>query len=109
MLDAVDPLMEFVINDAKPIAGKAKLIAGFEGECCCCCWWWWFCLGEELDDVGDDADEHDVVVVSVEPFNIWDEGVDRTLAAANRTAAAANGLIGGITGLPVGCVGEGGT
>ncbi len=104
MLDAVDPFMEFVINDAKPIAGKAKLIEGFEGEC-----WWWFCFGEELDDVGDDADEHEVVVVSVEPFNIWDEGFDRILAAVNRTAAAANGLIEGITGLPVGCVGEGGT
>ncbi len=93
-----------MINDAKPIAGNAKLIEGFEGECCC----WWFCFGDELDDVGDEADEHEVAV-SVEPFNTWDEEVDRTLAAANRTAAAANGFIGGITGLPVDCTGEGGT
>jgi hypothetical protein len=56
-----DSFTEFDINDAKPIAGKAKLIDGLEGECC---------LGDELDDVGDEADEHDVVVVSVEPFRI---------------------------------------
>ncbi len=65
-------------------------------------------MGDELDDVGDDAEEHEVVV-SVEPFNICDGGVDRTFAAANRTAAAANGFIGGTIGLPVGCSGEGGT
>lgn len=47
-------------NDARPIAGRAKLIAGLQGECC---------LGDELDDVGDDADEHDVTV-SVEPLRI---------------------------------------
>ncbi len=95
-----------VINDAKPIAGKAKLIEGFEGECCC---WWWFCFGDELDDVGDEADEHDVVVVSVEPFKTWEDGVDRIFAAANRTAAAAKGFIGGRIGLPVDCAGDGGT
>ncbi len=94
-----------VINDAKPIAGNAKLIEGFEGECCC----GWFCFGDELDDVGDEADEHDVVVVSVEPFNNWEEGVDRIFVAANRTAAAANEFIGGRIGLPVDCAGDCGT
>ncbi len=94
----VDSFTEFDINDAKPIAGKAKLIAGLEGECC---------FGDELDDVGEEADEHEVVV-SVEPLSIWDGGVDRTLAAANRTAAAASGLNGGITRLPGDCAGEGG-
>ena len=28
------------------------------------------CFGDELDDAGDEADEHDVVVVSVEPLRI---------------------------------------
>ncbi len=32
--DDDDSLTELVINDAKPIAGKAKLNEGFEGECC---------------------------------------------------------------------------
>jgi hypothetical protein len=99
----LDSVTEFGINDAKPIAGKAKLIAGLEGECC-----WWCCLGDELDDVGDEVDEYDVVV-SVDPLSIWDGGVDRTLVAANRAAAAAKGLIGGITELIADCAGEGGT
>ncbi len=85
----LDLFTAFGKNDAKPIAGKAKLIAGFIGE--------WFCLGDELDDVGDDADEHDVTV-SVEPLRIWEVGIGRTFPAANRTAAAARGLVGGSTG-----------
>ncbi len=92
MLVVVDSFTEFGKNVAKPIAGKAKLIAGFIGE---------FCLGDELDDVGDDADEHDVTV-SVDPLSSWEVETGRTFVLANRIAAvAARGFIGGITGLMV--------
>lgn len=72
-------------NVARPIAGRAKLIVGFSGECC---------LGEELDEVGDDADEDDVMV-SVEPFKVGDVEIGRVFAEAIRAAlAAAKGLTG---------------
>lgn len=57
-----------LMNDAKPIAGRAKLNDGF---------------GDELDDVGDDADEYDAVV-SVEPLSNWGEEDDWTLTAVVR-------------------------
>ncbi len=91
----VDWFTAFGKKDAKPIAGKAKLIVGLIGECC---WWWWFCFGDELDDVGDDADEHDVTV-SVEPLSICEVDIGRTFVLANRTAVAAKGFVGGSTGL----------
>lgn len=103
LVDVGDSFTELDINDARPIAGSAKLIDGFDGECC-----WWFCFGDELEEVGDEADEYEFAV-SVEPLSIWDGGVDRTLAAANRAAAAANGLIGGRTGVAVDCAEDGGT
>ncbi len=95
----VDLFTEFGRNVAKPIAGKAKLIVRLIGECC-----WWFCFGDELDDVGDEADEHDVTV-SVDPLSIWEVGIVRTLLAANRTAAAAKGFVGEMTGLRIGWLG----
>jgi len=77
-------------NDARPMAGRAKLIVGFIGECC---------FGDELDDVGDDADEHEVTV-SVEPLRIWVVDIGRIFVGAKRAAAAAaatevRGLFGG--------------
>lgn len=80
---------------AKPIAGKAKFIAGFTGECC-----WRFCFGDELDDVGDDADEHDVIV-SVDPLSTCDDGIEDAFVDAKRAAVAAavaRGFIGGRVG-----------
>ena len=60
-------------------------------------------LGEELDEVGEEADdEEEVRVVSVDPLRTCDGGASRFLAVANRIAAAARGLIGGNTELLVG-------
>lgn len=88
------------MNDPKPIAGRAKLN---EGECR-----WRVCFGDELDDVGDEADEYEVAV-SVEPLSNWeeeDEDGDRSFSVANRAAA----VTGGRTGLGFdGMDGEGGT
>ncbi len=100
VLVLVDLFTELGRNAAKPIAGKAKLIVRLVGECC----WWWFCFGDELDDVGDEADEHDVTV-SVDPLRIWEVGIVRALFAANRTAAAAKEFVEGITGLIIGWFG----
>ncbi len=104
MLVVVDSFNAFGKKAAKPIAGKAKLIVGFIGECC----WWWFCFGDELDDVGDDADEHDVTV-SVDPLSIWDVETGRAFVAANRIAAVAKGFVEGITGLTFDWFAGGGT
>lgn len=61
--DAVEPFTALGRNAARPMAGSAKLIAGFTGECCECAG-----FGDEVDDVGDDADEQDVTV-SVDPLS----------------------------------------
>ena len=103
LVDVGDSFTELDIKDARPIAGNAKLIDGFEGECC-----WWLCFGDELEEAGDEADEYEFAV-SVEPLSAWDGGIDRTLVAASRAAAAANGLIGGRAGVPADCVEGGGT
>jgi hypothetical protein len=79
----VDLFTELGRNEAKPMAGKAKLIAGFIGECSRCDG-----FGDGLDDEHDDADEHDVIV-SVEPLSMGDVGTDRIFVDAIRTAAAA--------------------
>ncbi len=99
----VDPFTALGKKLAKPIAGKAKLIVFFIGECC-----WWFCFGDELDDAGDDADEHDAPV-SVDPLSIWEVETGRTFVAANRIAVAAKGFVGGIIGLTFDWFGRGGT
>ena len=94
LLDAEDSFTAWGRNVAKPIAGSAKLIVGLIGEC-----WRCVCFGDELEEVGDDAEEQEVIV-SVEALRTGDVGIGRALAAARRAAVAAvSGLIGGINGV----------
>ena len=94
LLDVEDSFTALGRNVARPIAGRAKLIVGLIGEC-----WRCVCLGDELEEVGDDAEEQEVNV-SVEALRTGDVGIGRAFAAARRAAvAAARGLIGGIIGV----------
>lgn len=101
----MDSFTAFDRKVPRPMAGKAKLIVGLTGE--------WFCLGDELEDVGDEA-EDDEATVSVEPFSSWEVGIDRDFVVVNRpvaaaaatAAAAAKGLFDGIAGGTVGWLGE---
>ena len=71
-------------NEPRPIAGNAKLIECDEVVC----------LGDELDDIGEDADDDDELPVSVEPFKfvqIFGVVAKRMAAAAARGFSGGNG------------------